>query len=259
MSSKERRTLREMIEEANAAIRAVTAEEAIDLSQRDDHLLIDLRDIRELARDGRIEGAFHCPRGMLEFWLELGESLLQGGVLGSRKKLRFLLRRRYALRLGHQVRAGHGLGAGDAYRRRLRRVGGVGRAGASRGPLNAGTRGTRLFRRARHLDHCQVAPGGARGGSHHLHCGSGAERGPVLGAGARAADRDPSREHPYPGCARGVCAGLRVSDVSRQCALRRLLPARHGDRAAADCVASRGYRAQDGSRCDFAWRHRKGQ
>ena len=72
MSSKERRTLREMIEEANAAIRAVTAEEAIDLSQRDDHLLIDLRDIRELARDGRIEGAFHCPRGMLEFWLEPG-------------------------------------------------------------------------------------------------------------------------------------------------------------------------------------------
>ena len=72
MSDTGRRRLREMIDEANAAIRAVSAEEAIELARRDDHLLIDLRDIRELARDGRIEGAFHCPRGMLEFWIDEG-------------------------------------------------------------------------------------------------------------------------------------------------------------------------------------------
>jgi Rhodanese-related sulfurtransferase len=33
-------------------------------------VFVDLRDIRELARDGRVPGAFHCPRGMLEFWID---------------------------------------------------------------------------------------------------------------------------------------------------------------------------------------------
>jgi rhodanese-related sulfurtransferase len=33
-------------------------------------VLVDLRDIRELQRDGRVPGAFHCPRGMLEFWID---------------------------------------------------------------------------------------------------------------------------------------------------------------------------------------------
>ena len=66
----EPRGLGQRLAEANAAIRAVTAGEAIELSQRPDHLLVDLRDIRELARDGRIDGALHCPRGMLEFWID---------------------------------------------------------------------------------------------------------------------------------------------------------------------------------------------
>jgi rhodanese-related sulfurtransferase len=35
-----------------------------------DVLLIDIRDIRELKRDGRIPGACHAPRGMLEFWFD---------------------------------------------------------------------------------------------------------------------------------------------------------------------------------------------
>ncbi len=70
MNTKAHRTLREMLDEANAAIRAISAGEAIELAKRDDHLLVDIRDIRELARDGRVDGAFHCPRGMLEFWLD---------------------------------------------------------------------------------------------------------------------------------------------------------------------------------------------
>ena len=70
MNGTPRRSLRQMLDEANEAIKAISAEEAIELARRQDHLLIDLRDIRELAREGRIEGAFHCPRGMLEFWLD---------------------------------------------------------------------------------------------------------------------------------------------------------------------------------------------
>jgi len=37
---------------------------------RDDVMLVDIRDVRELDREGRIPGAFHAPRGMLEFWID---------------------------------------------------------------------------------------------------------------------------------------------------------------------------------------------
>ncbi len=45
-------------------------EQAIGLHRRDDVLLVDIRDIRELQREGRVPGAFHYPRGMLEFWID---------------------------------------------------------------------------------------------------------------------------------------------------------------------------------------------
>jgi rhodanese-related sulfurtransferase len=62
--------VQQMLAEANAAIKALTPAEAQVLLGRDDVLFVDLRDPRELAREGRISGAFHCPRGMLEFWID---------------------------------------------------------------------------------------------------------------------------------------------------------------------------------------------
>ena len=59
-----------LVAAAKAEIKEYTAEEAIELAKRPDVLLVDIRDPRELARDGRIPGAFHCPRGMLEFWID---------------------------------------------------------------------------------------------------------------------------------------------------------------------------------------------
>ena len=58
-----------LVAEANARIETVTAEEA-RRRFADGALLVDLRDPRELERDGRLPGAFHCPRGMLEFWID---------------------------------------------------------------------------------------------------------------------------------------------------------------------------------------------
>jgi rhodanese-related sulfurtransferase len=55
---------------AEREIETLTTEEAIPLAGRDDTVLIDIRDIRELQREGRVPGAFHCPRGMLEFWID---------------------------------------------------------------------------------------------------------------------------------------------------------------------------------------------
>lgn len=59
-----------LLEEANAAIETLTVDDAKALHGRDDVVLVDLRDPRELERDGKVPGAFHCPRGMLEFWID---------------------------------------------------------------------------------------------------------------------------------------------------------------------------------------------
>ena len=59
-----------LLDEANAAIETLTVEDAKALHGRDDVVLVDLRDPRELERDGKVPGAFHCPRGMLEFWID---------------------------------------------------------------------------------------------------------------------------------------------------------------------------------------------
>lgn len=61
---------KQLLDEANAIVAAITPADAQAMLDREDVLFVDLRDPRELARDGRIPGAFHCPRGMLEFWID---------------------------------------------------------------------------------------------------------------------------------------------------------------------------------------------
>jgi rhodanese-related sulfurtransferase len=59
-----------LVDAAEREIETLPVEAAIPLVGRDDTVLVDIRDIRELQREGRVPGAFHCPRGMLEFWLD---------------------------------------------------------------------------------------------------------------------------------------------------------------------------------------------
>jgi rhodanese-related sulfurtransferase len=61
---------RALVDAANSEVETMPVEEAIKLASRDDTVLVDIRDIRELARDGKLPGAVHCPRGMLEFWID---------------------------------------------------------------------------------------------------------------------------------------------------------------------------------------------
>jgi len=60
----------ELVAAAEREIETLAAEAAVALHGRDDVVLVDLRDIRELGREGKVPGAFHCPRGMLEFWID---------------------------------------------------------------------------------------------------------------------------------------------------------------------------------------------
>ena len=65
-----RKTVKSMIDDALAVIATYSIDEARSLHGRDDVQFIDLRDVRELEREGIIPGAFHAPRGMLEFWVD---------------------------------------------------------------------------------------------------------------------------------------------------------------------------------------------
>ena len=59
-----------LLDEAQAKIKTLPADDAVALHGRDDTVFVDLRDPRELEREGGIPGALHCPRGMLEFWID---------------------------------------------------------------------------------------------------------------------------------------------------------------------------------------------
>ncbi|MCL4766088.1 MAG: rhodanese-like domain-containing protein [Hyphomicrobiaceae bacterium] len=59
-----------LVAAAKSEIKEYTASEAMELARLADILLVDIRDPRELARVGKIPGAFHCPRGMIEFWID---------------------------------------------------------------------------------------------------------------------------------------------------------------------------------------------
>ena len=59
-----------LVSEALKEIKTISPEEALELSNENKCNLIDLRDIRELENEGRIEKSLHIPRGMLEFWLD---------------------------------------------------------------------------------------------------------------------------------------------------------------------------------------------
>lgn len=60
----------DLLEEARKNIEEIPVEEALQLVGDEGVILVDLRDPRELERHGAIPGAFHCPRGMLEFWID---------------------------------------------------------------------------------------------------------------------------------------------------------------------------------------------
>src|ERR1044071_9930626 len=76
-----------LVEAAEREIETLPAEAAITLAGDSGVQLIDIRDIRELHREGKIPGAFHCPRGMLEFWLDPSSPYYKP-IFGQDKKYR---------------------------------------------------------------------------------------------------------------------------------------------------------------------------
>jgi rhodanese-related sulfurtransferase len=61
---------RKLVERAEARITILAPQEVNTRRQKEGVLLVDLRDIREVKREGKIPGSVHIPRGMLEFWVD---------------------------------------------------------------------------------------------------------------------------------------------------------------------------------------------
>ena len=64
------RGYQQLVAEAEKEIETISVEDALELHGNEELVFVDLRDVRELKREGYIPGAYHCPRGMLEFWID---------------------------------------------------------------------------------------------------------------------------------------------------------------------------------------------
>ena len=84
MSIKSSQTL---VEEAKKNIQTLSSEEVINLIEKNEITLIDIRDIRELWKEGTILNSKHIPRGMLEFWLDPESSYYKTNKMQEIKKL----------------------------------------------------------------------------------------------------------------------------------------------------------------------------
>jgi len=64
------KSVKELVEEANGQVQILSPSEALERQGSGKAKLVDIRDIRELEREGRVEDSIHAPRGMLEFWFD---------------------------------------------------------------------------------------------------------------------------------------------------------------------------------------------
>ena len=76
-----------LVSEALKEIKTINVDEAFKLNKENNCNLIDIRDVRELEKEGRVENSHHIPRGMLEFWLDPNSPYFQQGKLDQNKEM----------------------------------------------------------------------------------------------------------------------------------------------------------------------------
>ena len=77
----------QLVAEALSEIKTINIDQAFKMSSENQCNLIDIRDVRELERDGKVEGSNHIPRGMLEFWLDPESPYFKQGKLDQNKEM----------------------------------------------------------------------------------------------------------------------------------------------------------------------------
>ena len=80
------KTIQNLVSEAISEIKTIDAEEAYQMVQNETCNLIDIRESNELENTGRVEGANHIPRGMLEVYLDPNSLIFQNGQVDKNKE-----------------------------------------------------------------------------------------------------------------------------------------------------------------------------
>ena len=76
-----------LVSEALKEIKTISTDDAYKMLNDNTCNLIDIRDVRELQKEGQVEGANHIPRGMLEFWLDPNSGYFKDGKLDLNKEM----------------------------------------------------------------------------------------------------------------------------------------------------------------------------
>ena len=80
------KSIQNLVSEAMNEIKTINADEAYQMIQENNCNLIDIREINELENSGKVEGANHIPRGMLEVYLDPKSPIFQNGQLNQSKE-----------------------------------------------------------------------------------------------------------------------------------------------------------------------------
>ena len=76
-----------LVQEAHLEIKTIDTNQAFNLINENKCNLIDIRDIRELEKEGRVENSVHIPRGMLEFWMDPESAYFKDGKIDMNKEM----------------------------------------------------------------------------------------------------------------------------------------------------------------------------
>ena len=80
------KSIQTLVHDAMQEIKTISADEAYQMFNQDSCNLIDIREINELDNSGRVDGAIHIPRGMLEIYLDPNSVFFQNGQLNQNKE-----------------------------------------------------------------------------------------------------------------------------------------------------------------------------
>jgi rhodanese-related sulfurtransferase len=81
------KSAQQLVQEAYTEVKTINTTEALTLVKENKCNLIDIRDIRELEKEGRVENSVHIPRGMLEFWIDPSSQYFKEGKLDLNKEM----------------------------------------------------------------------------------------------------------------------------------------------------------------------------
>ena len=81
------KSAQQLVQEAYTEVKTINTNQALTLVKENKCNLIDIRDVRELEKEGRVENSVHIPRGMLEFWIDPNSQYFKEGKLDLDKEM----------------------------------------------------------------------------------------------------------------------------------------------------------------------------